>query len=134
MNARSSVCLLQGRLLRLDGGLRHALRLDALVEGLLRDGGVELQALAARQIGIGEGEIGFGLLERGLRLVECGLERAAVDGEQLIARLHHLSVAEVDRVEVAGDARAHLDRIDGDEAADVLLLVRHRFPHRTARR
>ena len=76
---------------------------------------------------VGEGEIGFGLLERGHRLVAGGLERPAVDGEQLVAGVHHLPVAEVDRIEIAGDARAHLDRIDGDEAADVLLLVRHRF-------
>ena len=65
-----------------------------------------------------------------LRLLERGLERPAVDGEQRVAGLDHLSVAEVDGVQVAGDARAHLDRVDRDEAADVFLLVRHHLLHR----
>jgi hypothetical protein len=36
----------------------------------------------------------------------------------------------MDGIQVAGDARAHLHGVDGDEAADVLLLVRHHLLHR----
>ncbi len=55
---------------------------------------VPTKTLAALQIAFGEGEIGLGLREVRLRLIERGLERPAIDGEQQIALLHHLPVAE----------------------------------------
>ena len=61
---------------------------------------------------------------------EGGLERPAVDGEQQVALLDHLPVLEMDRVEIAGDARAHLDGIDRDEAADVLVVIGDQPLHR----
>ena len=63
------------------------------------------------------------LREARLRLRERGLERPAIDGEEQVALLHQLAVLEVDGVEIARDARAHLDGVDGDEAADILVVV-----------
>ena len=56
-------------------------------------------------------------------LVERVLERPLVDGEQHIALLDVLAVLEMHLVEIAGHARAYLDRIDRDEAADIFVLV-----------
>ena len=111
------------RLLRGDGGLRHALGLLALVEGLLGDGLVVHQLLAAGEIGLGEGEIGARLREIGAHLVERDLERPVIDGEEQIALLHHLAVGEMNLRKIAGHPRADLDRIDGDEAADIFVLI-----------
>ena len=113
------------RLLRRDRRLGDALGLRALVEGLLGDGLVAHELLAAREIGLGEGEVGSRLRQIGARLVERVLERPLVDGEQQVALLDHLPVLEMHLVEIAGDARAHLDRIDRDEAADIFVLVDH---------
>ena len=72
------------------------------------------------------------------RLVERGLERPLIDGEQEVALLDDLAVLEMHLVEVARHARAHLDRIDRDEAADIFVLVDDRalgrLGHRHRRR
>ena len=76
------------------------------------------------------------LRQIGARLVERVLERPLVDGEQQIALLDDLAVLEMQLVEIAGHARAHLDRIDRDEAADIFVLIddgaldRLRYGHR----
>jgi hypothetical protein len=57
------------------------------------------------------------------RLIKGVLKRAFVDGEQEIALLDYLAVLELHLVKIAGDARAHLDRIDRDESADIFVLV-----------
>ena len=101
--------------------LRIGLR--ALLEGLVGDGLVAHQLLAAREIGFGEGEIRFRLRQIGARLIERVLERPLVDGEQQIALLDDLPVLEMHAVEIAGDARAHLDRIDRGEAADIFVEI-----------
>ena len=111
------------RLLRGDRGFGDALGLGALVEGLLGDGLVAHELRGAREIGLGKGEVGPRLRQVGLGLVERGLERALVDREQEVALLDDLAVGEMDAVEIAGHARAHLDRVDGDEAADILVIV-----------
>ena len=71
-------------------------------------------------------EIGFRLLQIGARLIERVLERPLVDGEQQIALLDDLPVLEMHAVEIAGDARAHLDRIDRGEAADIFVEIGQR--------
>ena len=111
------------RLVRCDRGLGIAGRLRALLENLLADRPVTQQLLAARQIGLGEHHIGLRQLQIRARLIKGVLERAFVDGEQEIALLHDLAVLEMHLVEVAGHARAHLDRIDRDEPADIFVLV-----------
>ena len=97
--------------------------LRALLEGLLGDGLVAHQLLAAREIGLGKGQIGFGLRQIGARLVERVLERPLVDGEQQIALLDDLPVLEMHAVEIARNARAHFHRIDRGEAADIFVEI-----------
>ena len=117
---------------------RTALGLGALVEGLLGDGAVADKLLGALEIGFGESEIGLGLRQGAVRLRHGVLERPLVDGEQQIALLDHLAVAEMDLVEIARDAGADLDRIHRDEAADIFVLVGDaaldRLGHRHGRR
>ena len=71
----------------------------------------------------GEGEIGLRLHQIGARLIERVLERPLVDGEQQIALLDDLPVLEMHPVEIAGNTRAHLDRIDRGEAADIFVEI-----------
>jgi hypothetical protein len=64
---------------------------------------------------------------------------AAVDREQRIALLDDLAVLEMHLVEVAGDARANLHRVDRDEAPDIFVVIgdllglRARRPYRRRR-
>ncbi len=71
----------------------------------------------------GESDVRLRGLEVGAGLVERVLERPLVDGEQEVALLHDLAVGEVDLVEIARYARAHLDHVDRDEAADIFVLI-----------
>src|SRR4029079_14154089 len=87
---------------------RATLRLGALVEGLLGDGAVADELLGALKIGIGESEIGLSLRQGAARLRHRVLERPLVDGEQKIALLNHLAVAEMNLVEIARNAGADL--------------------------
>ena len=96
------------------------------------------ELLAAREVGLGEGEVRARQREIGARLVERVLERPLVDGEQQVALLDDLAVVEMHAFEIAGHAGAHLDAIDRDEAADIFVLVDdvalHRLRHRHGRR
>ena len=126
------------RLVRCDRGLGIAGRLRTLLENLLADRPVTQQLLAARQIGLGEHHIGLRQLEIRPRLIEGVLERTFVDGEKEIPLLHDLAVLELHLVEVARHARAHLNRIDRDEPADIFVPVddgaRDGLGHRYRRR
>ena len=64
--------------------------------------------------GLGGEQLRLGLLQR-------ALERPRIDDEQQVALLDGLAVLEVHLGEIARDARAHLDRLDGVEAARVLV-------------
>ena len=86
---------------RIHHRLGDALGLGALVERLLGDGAFLDELGAAGEIGLGEGEIGLRLGQIAPRLVERGLERALVDGEQEVALLDHLAVGEMDGVEIS---------------------------------
>ena len=123
VNSRSSSAWRTAASLAATEAVRCAERLGALVEGLLGDGAVAHELLGAFEIGFGEGQIGLGLRQSAARLGDRVLERPLVDGEQQIALLDHLAVAEMDLIEIARDARAHLDRIHRDEAADIFVLV-----------
>ena len=132
--------LANGRLLGGDRGFGDPLGLRALVEGLLGDRLVAHELRGTRQIGLGKCEVGSRLRQIGLGLVERGLERALVDREKEVALLDDLAIAEIDSIEITRHAGAHLDRIDGDEAADILVIVddvaldRRRDRHRRRRR
>src|SRR6516225_6908467 len=102
-------------------GVTECLR--ALLEDLLADGPIAQQLLSACQVRLGENDVRFRGLEIGAGLVEGVLERPLVDGEQQVTLVHDLAVGEVDLVEVARYARAHLDDVHGDEAADIFVLV-----------
>ncbi len=41
--------------------------------------------------------------------------------------MHELAVLEMDLVEIAGNARSHLDEVEGDEAADIFVVVGDEF-------
>lgn len=108
---------------RLQRGIRRALGLHALVIKRLRDGLLRDQRLRAREIGIREIGLRLRAGEIGTRLIECGLERALVEREEQVTRLHELAVGEVHLVEIAGYARADFDRIDRHEAANIFVAV-----------
>ena len=101
--------LTHGRLVVAHRGLGVAEGLRALLEGLVGDGLVTHQLLAARIVGLGEGHIGLRLHEIGARLIERVLEGPLVDGEQQVALLDDLPVLEMQSFEIARNARAHFD-------------------------
>ena len=111
------------RLDRGHGGFGVALGLGALLEHLLGNRPIAHELLAARQIAFRVGEIRLGGDEIGARLIERVLEWPLVDGEQEIALLDDLAVGEMHAVEIAGDPSAHFDRVDGDEAADIVVVI-----------
>ena len=123
VNSRSSSAWRSSASAPLTDGLRVAIGLRALLEGLLGDGLFLHQLLAAREIGLGEGQIGFRLRQRGARLRDRVLERPLVDREQQVALLDQLAVLEVHAVEIAGHARAHFDQADRGEAADIFVEI-----------
>ena len=77
------------------------------------------------QIGFRKRKIGPSLRQVGLRLGKRGLERATIYGEEQVALLHQLTVLEVDGIEVARHPGAHFDGVDGDEAPNIFIMVRH---------
>src|SRR5260370_41760748 len=92
------------------------------------------KTLGTPQRVFGEWEGGAGLCEASLCLSEGDLEGAAIDREQKIAVLHHLAVLKMDRLEITGNSRSHLYGLDGDEAADILVLVRNHSADRLGNR
>ena len=131
--ARSSLILIEielggihHRLLRGNGGFGNAFGLRALVVGLVGDASCCATEPGRAQIALGEGQVGARLCKIGAHLFERDLERPAVDGEEEVALLHHLAVGEMDARKIAGQPRANLDRIDGDEAADIFVVDRPR--------
>jgi hypothetical protein len=115
--------LVHGGILGLYRSFGDALGLRPLIEGLLGDGLVADQLLPARQIGFRECKIGLRLRQIGFGLIERGLERPLVDGEKKVTLLDELAILEMHVIEIARDARTHLDRIDGHKAADVFVLI-----------
>ena len=66
---------------------------------------------------------GLGRGERGLRLVERRLVGPLVDGEEQVAGLDDGAVDEMDLVDIARDAGADVDLVDGVEAADEVVIL-----------
>ena len=124
VNSRSSAAWRTAASCAFTDGLGDALGLRALIEGLLGDDGAAHQALARAR----------GRLRRtrdwraACARLACAWASAASNGRRSMVNSRSpfftsLAVLEVDGVEVARHARAHLDGVDGDEAADVLVLV-----------
>jgi hypothetical protein len=97
--------------------------LRTLLKDLLGDGLVAQELLAARKVGFGVGQVRAREREVGTGLVDRVLERPLVDGEQEVALLDDLAVVEVHAIEIAGDARTHLDGVDRDETANVFVVI-----------
>ena len=80
----------------------------------------------------------LGLGHLGLSLRQGGLGRARIQGEQQLAALDHLAVAEVDGLDIAADAGAHVHALNRFEASGELVPVPHlllqRHSHRHGRR
>ena len=108
-----------------DRRLRVAVGLRPLLESLVGDGLVTHELLTTREIGLGEGEIGFRGVQIGAGLVDRVLEWSLVDREQQVALLDRLAVLEGDGIEIARDTGAHLHRVHGDETSDIFVEVGH---------
>ena len=93
-------------------GLRVAHEVLAIVECLLARCSRVAAAGARVNVELRVADADLRLIELRLGLIERALERARIDGEQQVALLHVLAVGELHLGEVAGDARAHLDRFD----------------------
>ena len=102
----------------LGGGVLFHQRLQAFVILLglyqvgLRGGEVGLR-LAQRNLALREIEIGFGLLQRALRLLHLCLERPQVQDVEGLARRHFLARPEEPLFDVAFHAAAHIDHVPG---------------------
>ncbi|MND96309.1 hypothetical protein D3C80_885950 [compost metagenome] len=115
---------LHGAALGVDLGLGHGL------------GGQ--QALRAGQFRLGQGQLRLALGQLGAGRGQGRLGRARVEGEQQLALAHDVAVLEVHRLDVAADARPHVDRAGRLEAAGEFVpvdhLLRQRRGHRHRRR
>ncbi|MDQ1155444.1 hypothetical protein QE389_002643 [Brevundimonas sp. SORGH_AS 993] len=103
-------------------------RIDGGLVGVILGLGHRLrrqQGLAAGQVGAGQGQLRLHLGDLGLGLGQGGLGRARVQGEQQLALLNHLTVAEVNRLDIAPDAGAHIHALDRLEPAGELVPVAH---------
>src|SRR5262249_52295773 len=81
------------------------------VISLLRGVVVLAQLSGARELGLGELELGLGLGLLRLGRLEGKLEGTRLDDEEEVAFLDQLPVGEIDRLEIATDARADLYRL-----------------------
>jgi hypothetical protein len=81
------------------------------------------QRAGAGQLGAGEREIGQGTSLVGARAGDLGLEWARIDLGEKLALADKLAVAEVDGLQIAGHARAHLDLVARDEIAGIFVPV-----------
>ena len=108
---------------RRDLGLAGAERRLALLDLLDARRPLRRQRPRAGELGAGVDQSRLGPGELGPRLIELGLGRALVDGEEELAGADIIAVAEMDRLQIAGDARLHLDALDRLEAADIIVPV-----------
>mmetsp|Transcript_53691 Transcript_53691/g.126356 ORF Transcript_53691/g.126356 Transcript_53691/m.126356 type:complete len:528 (-) Transcript_53691:1334-2917(-) len=128
----------QGRLGRPQIGFGRAQAGTQLVDLLLADGVDADQLLGAGQFGLGQ--LGLGL-QRGdlcLGAGDVGLEGAGVDAEQRVALLDPLALLEAHRLDGAGHAGAHFNRVGrlqpGGELLELLHLALGGGSHRHRRR
>ena len=111
-----------------------------LVGFLLGNGAHRQQLVGARDFALGKAGLGAGRFDAGGGARHFGGEWARVDGKQQRALAHDLAVAEMDALERAGDARAHVDLVDrGQARAEFVEFFyraaryrRHRYRRRAA--
>ena len=119
------------------GGERRdglALLLRARVELLLGNRSRSKQAFRAIAVVARELEPHLRPRELGRRLLQDGSIRPRIDDEEQGSLFDHAAFVEVDRLQVAADARAHLDGLDGLDTARVFVPVRDVFRRADARR
>jgi len=96
------------------------------------------QALGASQFRAGQRQLGLALGQLCAGRGQGGLGRTRVQGEQQLALAHEVAVLEVDRLDVAADARPYVDRARRLEAAGEFVpvddLLRQGRGHRDGRR
>jgi hypothetical protein len=88
------------------------------------------QGLGALELHLAEFDQGLGRVDLRLRLVQRRLERPLVDGKQEVALLDQCTVLEMDLVEIAADAGAQRNLVDGFETADELIVLDDIAHHR----
>ena len=114
--ARSAAACSFAAIAHLGVGLAHELRFDERFRAL------ELR-VRVRELRLRTRDLGFCVRE--LRRI-----RPRVDHEQELALLHDLAVVEVHGLDRARDPRPHLDRVDGLEAAGIVVPVGHALGQR----
>ena len=82
------------------------------------------QLLAARCIGGSQLGACYGARQLSFGLRQLGAIRTRVDDEQQVAFTHRAALGEVHALDVAGDARAHFDRLDRFEPAGEFIPLR----------
>ncbi len=114
----------QGRLGRLELGARHVEVGLALVVFLFGDGPGRNQRGAALDLQLGQVDLRLVARDLGLGAVDGDLVGPLVDGEQRIAGFDELAVLEMQLLDEARDAGAHLDRGDRLEAPGEFVPLR----------
>jgi hypothetical protein len=115
----------RGRLRAEELAVRRVEDVAALLERLLRDVARASERRRALVVALGKRDPRLGGGDGGFGLVEGRLVRALVDGEEEIALVDDRAVAKGHRGEIAGDACANLDEVDGLEAADEIVALDH---------
>jgi hypothetical protein len=111
---------------------RDGLGRGQAVELLARDRVLLEQPRGPLLVGGRELELGSGALPLGGQALDLGLERPGVDPEQRRAGFDAAALVEMHGFDVAADARAHFDRLDGLQPAGEFLPLVDR-PHRHRR-
>jgi hypothetical protein len=88
---------------------------------------VTSSSLWALQVGLGQGDFGLRGQQVGLCMRQDSLKGTRIDGEEHVALVHELAVAEVDLLDDAGNLGADLHAVDGADAAGKLIPFGHRF-------
>ena len=130
VKSRLSCSACSAALALLYGSLRDVPVLHPLVERGGRLGGRLHQRLCPTRAGCPPMRAGIGGIEIGLGAVDGGLIGSRIDDEEHVALLHDRAIREVDRLQIARDAGANLDRGRRFEAAGELVPFREALMQR----
>ncbi len=121
---------LQGGLGRSQIGDRLALAGDQGVVVLLRDRVCAHELVAALTLGRGIGERRLLAQHLGVGLIDQRLIGPGIDDEKQLTLADDLAVPEGDPGQITADSRPDVDRIHGDELADIVVPVDDRLLQR----